>query len=188
MLSWAMVTHMQRTLSTQTGDLVFSCHDLHGAPSGGTLSSVFSLFDLFSIAQIRTAMKPWSLSPLGPTPGSRQSSGLGQRLLGVRSVPDLGTLATSLQGAVDATQVYRSHGLIDRGDHYGPKFRFQPYMRTRNVLTGFLMHVGLALGAAMLVFAPIRALLKSLVFKPGQGPSKEFVAMLVYMRTNTDKG
>lgn len=176
LLSWAMVNAVRDQYHTGTAELVCSTYDMKGSPSGGTLSTIFSLFDHFSMAEVRTAMKPWSINPLGPPrdSGVAPRTTWTQRMLGLRTVPDLGILTTSIQGSTDATEVYRSSGLIDNGELYGRHFRFSPYMKTRNVLTAILTHIGLAFGLAVLLLRPVRTLLKTMVYKPGDGPSREY--------------
>jgi short subunit dehydrogenase-like uncharacterized protein len=173
LLSWSMVNHARRTLSAGVSELVFSVADLKGQPSGGTLATVIGLFDKYSIAETTEAMKPWSLCPTTPPRSSLEGPTLLQKLFGVRQVRDLGTLSTSIQGAADATIVHRSWGLFENGGFYGPKFRFSPYMHVRNSFTGILVHFALAVGMIALILSPIRSLLKSFVFQPGEGPSKE---------------
>jgi len=94
-------------------------------------------------------------------------------MLGVRSLPDLGVLTDSPQGGADASIVHRSWGLLDAGRLYGPHFYFSEWMRTRNLLTGTLIHYGILFALASLLLPPVRWALKKLVFQPGQGPDLE---------------
>lgn len=173
-LTWSLVTHVRRTLNQPTKDVNFTLHKVKSRPSGGTLASLLELFDTYSLRAVGKAMKPWALSPVAPGPSSSGQS-LAQTLTGVKTVSDLGTLTTSIQGAVDRTQVYRSWGLIDAGKFYGQSFRFHPFMTVRNVFVGFIMHSLIALGGLALLFPPVRWGLKRLVYAPGQGPTKEEV-------------
>lgn len=174
LLSWSIVNHARRTLSAGTGEVFYSLYDLKGMPSGGTLASLLGLFEKYNLKQVGEAMKPWSLCPVAPPqPNPLEGPSLQERLTGVRVVRDLGTLTTSLQGAVDATIVGRSWGLFEGGQYYGRKFRFRPYMHARNIFTGALIHLAITIGMASLLLAPVRWLLKKLVFEPGQGPSRE---------------
>ncbi|GAB7348833.1 hypothetical protein MBLNU459_g7542t1 [Dothideomycetes sp. NU459] len=174
LLAWSMVTHARRTLSAGVGELVYSLYELKGLPSGGTLATVLSLFESYTLKKIGEASKPWSLSPVAPPQFSPlEGKSLYEKITGVRVVRDLGTLTTSLQGATDATVVGRSWGLFEGGQYYGRKFRFQPYMHARNVFTGALVHFAIVLGMASLLLAPARWLFRQLVFQPGTGPSRE---------------
>lgn len=175
LLSWSLATHIRRTLNASTKDVVFSLYNMKAAPSGGTLGTVMTLFDVYSLQQIGEASKPWVHSPIGPpaSVNADPSPSLMERILGVRVVRDLGTLTTNIQGAVDRTQVHRTWGLLDGGKYYGDKFRFQPYMNARNLLTGALIHLTIIIGALALVLSPVRTLLKRFIYQPGEGPSKE---------------
>lgn len=174
LLTWSLVTHVRRTLNQPVKDVNFTVHEIKSKPSGGTLASLLGLFDVYSLNDVRKAMNPWSLSPIPPNPSSSGVS-LVQMLTGVKTVSDLGTLTTSIQGPVDRTQVYRSWGLMDAGKFYGSAFRFHPFMTVRNAFIGLLVHSMLALGGLALVLPPVRWLLKKLVYAPGQGPTKDEV-------------
>ena len=175
LLSYLMVTHIRETLSAGTAELYYSLYEMKGVPSGGTASTLIGLFQRYSIAEVTKSMKAWSMSPVPAPPKTQADSqrGLMEKVLGVRTVQDLGVLTTSLQGAVDATQVYRSWGLIGKGEYYGPKFRFRPYMNARNVFTGVLIHLAITFGFMALLLSPIRTLLRRLVYQPGEGPARE---------------
>ncbi|KAL1305831.1 hypothetical protein AAFC00_003992 [Neodothiora populina] len=173
LLAWSMVTHARRTLSSGIKELVYSVYDMKGAPSGGTLATAFGIFDAYSFKQIMDAGKPFSLSTIPAPPQASTSAPLAQRLLGVRTVRDLGTLTTSLQGGADATIVHRSWSLFDQGKYYGPGFIFSPYVHVRNFLTGIMVHAAIVFGTLFLLLSPVRWLLKKLVYQPGQGPSKQ---------------
>ncbi|KAG8627396.1 hypothetical protein KVT40_004879 [Elsinoe batatas] len=175
LLTWSLVTHVQRSLSKTTKQVIFTLHKVRSKPSGGTLASLLGLFDTYSLSFVGKALKPWALSPVSPvkTQDRSVSPSLIQKLTGVRSVPDLGTLTTSLQGAVDRTQVYRTWGLLDSGKFYGSSFRFLPYMTARNVFVGMLTHFAIAFGGLALLLSPLRALLKRFVYAPGDGPTRD---------------
>ncbi|KAF2225126.1 Saccharopine dehydrogenase-domain-containing protein [Elsinoe ampelina] len=175
LLTWSLVTHVQRTLSKTTKQVIFTLHKARSKPSGGTLASLLGLFDTYSLSFVGKALKPWALSPVSPvkTQGRSVSPSLIQKVTGVRSVPDLGTLTTSLQGAVDRTQVYRTWGLLDSGKFYGSSFRFFPYMTARNVFVGMLTHFAIAFGGLALLLSPLRAILKRFVYAPGDGPTRD---------------
>lgn len=172
LLSWSIATHARRTLSTGISELIYSVYDMRGKPSGGTLATAIGIFDAYSLSEITESSKPWSLSKI-PSPKSIPQTPLIQKLLGVRTVRDLGTLTTSLQGGADATIVHRTWSLLDAGNYYGPNFRFSPYMHVRNLFTGVMVHFALAIGVLFLLLPPVRWFLKSRVFQPGQGPSRE---------------
>jgi len=175
LLSWSLVSHIRRTLSAATADIYYTIYEMRGKPSGGTLSTIFELFDIYPLSKIAAATKPWAQSPIGPPASSKndRSPGLLQQVLGVRTVKDLGVMTTSLQGPVDSAEVYRSWGLIDQGKFYGDKFRFHPFMSARNLFTGAIIHLCITLGTLVMLVPPFRSLLRRLVYLPGDGPSRE---------------
>lgn len=173
LLSWSIVNHARRTLSAGISELVYSVYDMKGAPSGGTLATAIGLFDAYSLHQITQSSSPFALSAIPTPPQSTHRKPLFESLFGVRTVPDLGTLTTSLQGSADATIVHRSWSLLSSGAFYGQNFRFSPYMHVRNFFTGILIHFSLIIAVLALLLPPVRWAMKSLVFAPGQGPSRE---------------
>jgi len=57
---------------------------------------------------------------------------------------------------------------------YGPRFSYREYARARGTLSGIVAHYGLVIGMTMLVlFAPVRNLMRRYIFQPGEGVSKE---------------
>jgi short subunit dehydrogenase-like uncharacterized protein len=172
LISWMLAAYLRETLQVGTKELIVSLHDLKASASGGTLSTVLTLFDTYSVFQVLRALRPHSLTPI-PAPASSVSSSLWEKATGMRTEPGLGLLTDSISGATDAPIVNRSWALYNNGEYYGSKFHFSAYMRAKNQLSGFAMHVALALGAAILILPPVRWLLKKLVYQPGDGPTKE---------------
>lgn len=172
LMCWMLATSMRQSLSVATKEIVVSLHELKSAASGGTLATVFTLFDTYNLFQVLRAMRPYSMSPI-PAPKVVYSPSIKERLTGLRTDPELGILTDSLTGATDAPIVNRSWGLLDSGKYYGSKFHFTAYMRTRDQLRGFLFHLALSLGALVLIFPPFRWVLKRFVYQPGDGPTKE---------------
>ncbi|TKA62781.1 hypothetical protein B0A49_02417 [Cryomyces minteri] len=175
LIAYTLVSHIRRTLSVGIGEVIATVHALNSAPSGGTLATMFSLFEAYSPTQIAYSMKRWSMSPVAPPTNTRSSPNpsLVTKIFGVRTVPGLGVLTTSLQGGPDIPIVHRSWGLIDGGQFYGPNFRFSPYMSVRNVVVGALLHFALGVGMLALALAPLRWLLRKFVYAPGEGPTRE---------------
>lgn len=117
-------------------------------------------------------MAPWALSPIrGPNPQNPIS--IFTKLFGVRYVPDLGLLTTTLTGPPNEAIVQRTWGLLDGGKQYGPKFTFHEYQRASNQLLGIIVHFAIQLGMMSLLISPLRWLLMRLVTSPGDGPAKE---------------
>jgi short subunit dehydrogenase-like uncharacterized protein len=172
LICWLLVSHIRRTLSVGTTEVIDTIYDLKGAPSGGTLDTVLTLFDSYNFAHLAKSMSPFSLSVVAPPP---KSSGkpLLERLTGIRTDPDLGILTDSIQGPSDIPIVNRTWSLIDGGNFYGPKFRLSAYMKARSTLHALIVHFAITIGFVALVIPPVRWLLKKFVYQPGEGPTKE---------------
>jgi hypothetical protein len=103
-------------------------------------------------------------------------------IFGVRSVPNLGLLTTSVAGSTDVAVVERTWGLLSetpslKEEFYGPNFVWQERMKARNWLHGIFIHWLLIVGGALLVsVAPLREFLKKRVVQPGQGANSEDTA------------
>ncbi|KKY35482.1 putative saccharopine dehydrogenase [Diaporthe ampelina] len=177
---WSLAKHNRIEFAAKTREVVLSCHRLNSAPSGGTLASLLSFFDTFSLKEIAEAFRPYALSPVpNPNAASRKPS-LKTRLTGLRTVPNLGRLTTFLAADTDRAIIGRTWGLLSQAggakgsEAYGPNFDFSEHMRTRNWLSGVLVHWGIALSGLLLaVLPPLRSAVRRFVYKQGDGPDKE---------------
>ncbi|KAJ6446440.1 saccharopine dehydrogenase [Purpureocillium lavendulum] len=180
--TWALARFLRTNLDAPTSDVVISLHNLSSAPSGGTLATVLSIFDYFSLDELRASSKPYASSPVPHTEKARPSRTLVQRLLGVCTVPNLGVQTTSIAGQTDVPVVERSWGLLSqipsrKDQFYGPRFNWVEYYKPRNWLHGIFVHWGLVFGTMMLALVPpVRALVKRFVYQPGEGRTKEEMA------------
>lgn len=172
LMSWMLVTHIRRTLSVGTAELINTLWDINSSPSGGTLATVLTLLDSYSLSQVAKAMSPFSLCTVQPPPRQRRRKPLIEALTGVRTDTDLGILTDSIQGPTDAPIVNRSWSLIDGGQLYGPNFQLNSYMRARSRIHACAIHVALTLGMAALVVSPVRWLIRKFVYQPGEGKDK----------------
>lgn len=172
MLTFAVVKYLQAALGMATKEIILTTHSMRMDLSGGTYATVMSIFEVYSLLELARASTPSATCPIQlPKFAPR---GVLQTVLGVRSVPHLGTLTTALQGASDTPIVYRSWGLLSQsGDSYGPNFKFSPFMSVRNAFIGVLVHLGLLFGPIFLAFWPARWMMAKFVYAPGQGPSRE---------------
>ncbi|KAL8793736.1 MAG: hypothetical protein Q9195_003677 [Heterodermia aff. obscurata] len=171
LLAWSLATYLKRTLTCDTAEVVCTVHEVRSRPSGGTLATILSTLDAYSLKEIGRANKPWAMSPI-PGPRSRSLEPLFTRLFGVRVVNGLGTMTTSIAGSSNRAIVQRSWGLLDKGKYYGPNFQYSEYLSVRNTLFGIAVHFAFALGSLLLLLRPIRWLMKRLVYAPGEGRSK----------------
>ena len=172
LLAFALVTFIRTELSVGTKEVIASVHDIKGTPSGGTLATVLSIMDHYSLKQIGMASGSWATSPV-PGPKIQSPRSLLGRLLGVRSVPGLGTLTTSISASSNVPVVQRSWGLLGGGKLYGSKFQYHEYMSARNSVVGTAMHFALTFAGLVLIFPPVRWLAKKFLYAPGEGADKD---------------
>lgn len=172
LMCWILVRHIRDTLGVGTEEVVLTTWDLKGTPSGGTLATLLGMFETYSPAQFAKAQDPWCLCPVQP-PEQVGGRSLVETLTGVRTVADLGVLTDFLQGPSDNPIVNRSWGLYKGGEYYGKNFRVSAYMKSRNALTAFAVHLGLLAFFTSMMLPPMRWLLRRFIYEPGQGPTKE---------------
>ena len=141
-------------------------------PSGGTLNSLFTLLDVYSLKQIGAAKASYALSPM-PRPKTKDAKSWITKLFGVRVIPELGILTTSISASIDVPIVQRSWGLLGGSGFYGPNFRIEEYSKARNYLTAVLVHFGLVAGTICLAIPFLRKFARRFVYQPGDGPTKE---------------
>lgn len=141
------------------------------APSGGTLNTVLSLMDTYSFKELAAAHAPSGVSP-SPIP-TVPSQSLVTRVLGIRTVSDLGILTTSFGGVADTPIVYRSWALLGGDKFYGPNFHFNEYMKAQNYLTAIALHFSIMIGSIFLAIPLFRTVVRRYVYQPGEGPTKE---------------
>lgn len=116
-------------------------------------------------------MQPWALSPTnGPKPEKPRS--WFTKIFGLRSVPKLGIVTTSLFANANESIVQRSWGLQDNGKFYGSNFSYAEYQTIDNRVTGVVAHLYARFVPLALTIKPVRWLLRRLLYAPGQGPAK----------------
>ena len=172
MIAWSMADLIRRTFSVGTREVICTLHQLKITPSGGTLATILSILDSYSLKEIAKATCPWSMSPI-PGPRPQPITSLSSKLFGVRWVPNLGILTTAIAGSANRAIVQRSWGLLDDGNFYGSNFQYHEYMTVKNTLIGVLVHWAFTLAPIALWFRPFRWLAKKLVYAPGEGAAKE---------------
>ncbi|KAK4230877.1 Saccharopine dehydrogenase-domain-containing protein [Podospora fimiseda] len=173
LLTYSLASHLRTEHQAKTEDVIISIHTFNCGPSGGTLATVFSIADYVPLPDFVAAYKPYALSPK-PNPARVPPPSLWTKLTGLITAPELGLLTTSVAHKTDAALVHRSWGLLEGTDRaYGPKFSFREFMKTRNYLTGFGMHLGIVLLQIAIVTPFIRRFLAGWVRQPGTGPDEE---------------
>ncbi|GME33541.1 Saccharopine dehydrogenase / Homospermidine synthase [Neofusicoccum parvum] len=170
-IAYVIATHIRRTLGLGTGE-VLNAAKLNAKPSGGTLLTMLSLFDHYSLIQIGKSLKPFALSPVQPQ-SNKSSQGIASKVLGIRQDKDLGVLTDWVGAKVDAAIVGRSWGLWDGGKLYGPNFQFNEHMVATSTVAGVLVHFSMVFGMALFALPPFRWIMKKLIYQPGEGPQIE---------------
>ena len=155
LLALALVNVIRRELSVGTKEVIVSLHDFKGTPSGGTLATILTIMDHYSLKQIRKSSGSWVTSPITGSKSQSSHSWI-SNLLGIQFVPGLGTLTSSIAAAPNISVVQRSWGLLDGGKLYGSRFQYHEYMRVRNSVAGIAIHFALAFAGLALIFPPIR--------------------------------
>ncbi|GAQ06088.1 hypothetical protein ALT_3409 [Aspergillus lentulus] len=170
-LAWSVVKRVRENLSCDTREVTGAIEEMKSSgPSGGTLNTVLTIFDSLSFSDILKSTDPFALAASAP-PKNVPSEPLVDKILGVRSVRDLGTLSTSPSAIADITIVHRSSTLMP--EFYGPRFYFRQFVKVRNALVGVLFHYAFIIGLCLLILPPVRALVRKVVYAAGQGPRKE---------------
>ncbi|RKL36826.1 hypothetical protein BFJ72_g8027 [Fusarium proliferatum] len=182
LITWTMAKAIRTDLGSQTRDVVVSLHKINSAPSGGTLATALSIWDVFSLQEIKEASSPYAQSPVKHKDPTRPKSSILQMIFGVRTVPNLGLQTTSVTNSTDVAVVERTWGLLSstpsrKDEFYGPNFVWVEHMKARNWLHGIFIHWLLIVGGVLLVsVAPLRNFLKKRVYQPGEGAKREDTA------------
>lgn len=181
LVTWSLARQTRAAFGPSAGvrDVVVSVR-VKGRPSGGTLSTVLTLFENFTLREVRDSHRPFALSPVPnphPPPPAIAPS-LWSRLTGVVTYPGLGLMTTSIVNRTDGAVVERTWGLLasvpSRKDQaYGPNFSFQQYMKARNFLTGAGIHFGLMVFGLVLATPFLRRFFARRVYQPGEGADLE---------------
>lgn len=173
-LVWLLADLLRKNGCSGLQETVGTVHEINSTPSGGTLATALGIFDAYGLKKIAGSIK-WTHSPVQPPPKPQRPipSNLTTKLLGVRTVPDLGTVTTSVNAGPNIATVQRSWGLLDGGKFYGPNFSYKEYMTVRSTLVGALIHFAIVGATILLTFPPVRWALLKIVYQPGQGPERE---------------
>ncbi|CAF9908623.1 MAG: hypothetical protein GOMPHAMPRED_006218 [Gomphillus americanus] len=168
LLVWQTVSEIRTALNANTTDVIASLHNLDSRViSGGTLSTILTLFSSFPLSEIQQSFTQWSLAPEPGKPLPRPT--LWTLLTGLSTIPGLGQLTTSVTGQTNAAIVHRSASLLS----YGPNFTFEEKLRPRSTLFGILTHYFFILASLLILLPPLRLLLSKLVYAPGSGPARK---------------
>lgn len=200
--TWALATTLRKQMGVKTKDVTISIHNIRfveclffprlfsgvhtesfgyrAAPSGGTVSTLLTLFDYFTVSELAESGKPFAHSPVPhPNEPKRHRRSIWQKVFGVYHVPNLGTVTTAFTNPADQAVVERSWGLLSqipsrKDEFYGPNFHWAECHRARNWLHGVIIHLAIVIGVLLVATGPpVRAVLRRIVPEPGTGPSRD---------------
>lgn len=180
-LGYVLAQAVRKRYNVACERAITTLYDFKSGISGGTALTMLDLFSNYPLSHLAKSMHPYSLSPIkaDSVVGNPKGSLL-HRLFGLVSIPELGGIQTTgMMASVDTCIAHRSWGLYEAtSTPYGPKFRFNEYMRASSLLTGFAYKLVFGLVGVVLAIPPLRwiiaPLLKRFVIpSPGQGPTRE---------------
>lgn len=172
-LGTLFLVDLSRRLLGQGFVEVKGCFSALGGVNGGTLASLYHLFDAGQYGQLRDPFL------LNPGPAREQGNRSDQRdPLRPKYDTDLGTwVAPFFMAPVNTRVVRRSHALLsEMGQGYGKGFSYQEYAKVKGPfprLQAYGAASGLALAVTLCRQRVTRSVLRRLTPKPGNGPSEE---------------
>ena len=146
-----------------------SFHSFQGDASGGTLETIFAMPDL-NLGDDLT--DPFLLNPAGSVSADMQEQSGDD--FSIAQKPEIkGYGAPFIMAAANTRVVRRSAALLgQRQEPYGPDFVYQEYAYHPTRWRAFKGLMGMA-GLGLVLFTPLRKLVRPLLKQPGQGPSQE---------------
>lgn len=188
-VAYVLAREVRKRFNAACERVVLTLYDAKSGISGGTSLTMLELFNNYSLTHLAKSMHPYSLSPIraNSVVGNPTGSSFLSRLFGLVSIPELGGLQTTgLMASVDTCIAHRSWGLYSQTAEYadepslsyGPRFRFNEYMRAKGFIRGLVIKLALASVGLFLALPPTRWILSPLIKKfvisaPGEGPSRE---------------
>jgi short subunit dehydrogenase-like uncharacterized protein len=187
-LTYVLARQVRKRFDAASERVIMTLYAAKSGFSGGTSLTILELFSNYSLGHLAKSMHPYSLSPVkADNSVASPTAGFPHRLFGLLSVPELGGVQTvGLMASVDECITHRSWGLYAEGAQssndpslsYGPRFRFNEYMRASGILTGLLVKAVFGTVGMLLALPPTRWILAPLIKKfvipaPGEGPSRE---------------
>ena len=148
---------------------VESFHSFKGDASGGTLETIFSMPDL-NLGDDLT--NPFLLNPPGTM--SQEMAKQSKDELGVAAKPEVNGFGAPFIMAGANTRVVRRSAAISelRQEPYGSDFVYQEYAYHPSRWQAIKGLFGMA-ALGLVLFSPLRKLVRPLLKQPGEGPSKE---------------
>lgn len=187
-MAYVLAREVRKRYQAACERVIMTLYDVKSGISGGTSLTMLELFSNYSLGHLAKSMHPYSLSPVKADKSvGRPAGSFPLSLLGLLCVPELGGVQTvGLMASVDECITHRSWGLYSQSAQstnnpsisYGPRFRFNEYMRASNAISALLIKLALGSIGFLLALPPTRWILAPLIKTylipaPGQGPSKE---------------
>lgn len=162
-----------------------------GGVSGGTMATVLSTLEEMPFARLKAASLPFAISPLKGVPQPKTALVYtlpdvpGQKRTYGYHLPLAGHNIATVQRTWGLLQQYSSKaiGQVKTTEDavkplpYGDQFTYGESARALGPISAALISFTIAVGAAsLLLFPPMRWLLKQFVPKPGEGPSDEYAS------------
>ena len=148
---------------------VDSFHSWKGEASGGTIETMFAMGDLNLGKEIRN---PFLLNPEGSYTSEQKE--LSSDIFSISKNKDLNAWSGPfIMAGANTRVVRRSEALLtQRQESYGNNFVYQEHSFHKSLGKAFSSALGLGLLGLTLV-SPLRKIVRSLLRKPGEGPSLE---------------
>ena len=148
---------------------VDSFHSWKGEASGGTIETMFAMGDLNLGKEIRD---PFLLNPEGSYTSEQKE--LSADIFSISKNKDLNAWSGPfIMAGANTRVVRRSEALLtQRQESYGNNFVYQEHSFHKSLGKAFSSALGLGLLGLTLI-SPIRKIVRSLLRKPGEGPSLE---------------
>lgn len=166
-----MMLLLGRRLRRPLGPVLFTIQHTWTGYSGGTIASILAGLETYSIRQMMAASAPGATcipdaGPHRPRP---------PLALPVRWDRFLGDLTFNPSAMADQAVVMRTWSLLQRHGHrterYGDRFSFRGYTAAQSWLQAWSSFLGMAVAVfCVLLFPPLRWLLRWLAPQPGTGP------------------
>lgn len=172
-MAYVLARAVKQKFHSDCERVLMTLYDAKTGISGGTALTMMDLFGNYSLGHLTKSMHPYSLSP---KKFDKQLDKPADEPRGfLPNITELGGIQTTgLMAAVDTCIVHRSAGLYG----YGPRFRFNEYMRAKSLVQGVIIKVAIGLVGLFFALPPTRIILallfkKFLIPAPGEGPHRD---------------
>ncbi|KAL3152250.1 hypothetical protein ABBQ32_001329 [Trebouxia sp. C0010 RCD-2024] len=160
-----VVDHLNR-LGKKAASVTTLFGKISGSASGGTIESILNQLGNEPWKDQKAAAHPYSLNP----PSSRQGSTTDQLLPKYNKDQGCWT-CPFIMSSVNTRIVRRSAAL--QSSLYGENFKYNEALKAGSFIGAAFVSLATGLGAAAALVPPLRFLIRKVVPKPGQGPSKK---------------